>query len=69
MNTSHEAVLSASQTARQLLSDVHEAHKKAIKSDPLLMVALRDVLIQVADVDRKLSELASILEGKWPEKS
>lgn len=69
MNSTHETVLSASQTARQLLSDMHEAQKKAVKTNPLLVVALRDILVQVVEVDRRLSELDSILEGKWPEQS
>lgn len=57
MKTHPEAVLSASLTANLLVADVKTAHQAAVREHPLLELALRDLLTQARELERRLVEL------------
>ena len=54
MKTHLEEVLKASQAANLLVSDLRQAHKAAIRENPLLEVVLLDLFTQAIELERKL---------------
>ncbi len=61
MKTHLEEVLKASQAANMLVSDLRQAHKAAIRENPLLEVVLVDLLTQSIELERKLKGIDAAL--------
>ncbi len=61
MKTHLEEVLKASQAANMLVSDLRQAHKAAIRENPLLEVVLVDLLTQSIELERKLKAVDQAL--------
>lgn len=64
MKTHLEEVLKASQSANLLVSDLRQAHKAAIRENPLLEVVLLDLLTQSLELERKLKGIDAALNLK-----
>ena len=63
MKTHLEEVLKASQAANMLVSDLRQAHKAAIRENPLLEVVLVDLLTQSIEMERKLKGIDDALNA------
>ena len=61
MKTHIEEVLKASHSANLLVSDIRQAHKAAIKENPLLEISLRDLLHRAREMERELKQLDAVL--------
>ena len=61
MKTHLEEVLKASQAANMLVSDLRQAHKAAIRENPLLEVVLIDLFTQALELERKLKAVDAAL--------
>ena len=64
MKTHVEEVLKATHSANLLVSDIRQAHKAAIREDPLLEVILLDLLTQSLELERKLKAIDLALNTK-----
>ena len=63
MKTHLEEVLKASQAANLLVSDLRQAHKAAIRENPLLEVVLLDLFTQALELERKLKAIDGALNA------
>jgi hypothetical protein len=61
MKTHLEEVLKASLTANLLVSDLREAHKAAVRENPLLELIVLDLLTQAREMERKLKGIDAAL--------
>ena len=61
MKTHVEEVLKASQSANLLVADIRQAHKRAIRENPLLEISLRDLLHRAREMERELKQLDAVL--------
>lgn len=59
-----ETISKAAQAASLLESDIREAHKQAIRDNPLLELMLRDVISDSVKVQCKLAQIAACLDSK-----
>ena len=56
-----EAIVKAAQCADLLTSDVREAHKLACLGNPVLEIALRELIAEAARIKNRLAELEACL--------
>jgi hypothetical protein len=64
MKTHLEEVLKASLTANLLVSDLREAHKAAVRENPLLELIVLDLLEQAREMERKLKGVDAALNAE-----
>ncbi len=64
MKTHIEEVLKASLTANLLVSDLREAHKAAVRENPLLELIVLDLLEQAREMERKLKGVDAALNAE-----
>lgn len=59
-----EEITKAKQTSNMLNAEVRQAHKLAIRENPILEIALRDVMFEAVKIQIRLAEIEAALNEK-----